>query len=355
MQSVVAFSSCSIRVYLRLSVVVISLTSFSVFSIYYSMATSLGHKFVKDLAAYEPIDQVFQVVVKQQRKKKDGTPYFHLELRDKTGKISTNIWDGISQLGAIPEYGFARIKGQVDLYQGELQIKTSNITQASDKEINPDHFSLYSANDIEALFENLTQVLARIKDSFMVKLIEEFIKDKDFVERFKKSPAAVEKHQPYTGGLMEHTLNIANLALSVGEQYPTLNMDLLLTGIFLHDIGKIREYETKVTPQITDEGRLVGHTIFGILMLNEKITRIKGFPTEYTTLLEHLIASHHGQLEYGAPVLPMTQEAIVLHYLDNLDARLGEYQLMLQNAPKNSNWTEWSKGLERKFYIPPKV
>ena len=316
------------------------------------MATAITHKFIKDLAAYEPIDQVFQVVVKQQRKKKIGTPYFHLELRDKTGKISTNIWENLSQLESIPEHGFARIKGQVDLYQGELQLKTASISLASENDINPENFALYSAKDIEALFESFTQVLARIKDPFLMKLIEEFIKDKDFLERFKKSPAAVEKHQPYTGGLMEHTFNVATLALGVGAHYTTLNMDLLLTGIFLHDIGKIREYETKITPQITDEGRLVGHTVFGILMLNEKISKIKDFPVEYKTLLEHLIASHHGQLEYGAPVLPMTAEAIVLHYLDNLDARLGEYQLLIQNAPKNSNWTEWSKGLERKFYLP---
>jgi len=316
------------------------------------MATSIGHKFIKDLAAYEPIDQIFQVVIKQQRKTKTGSIYFRLELRDKTGKVSTNIWDSISQLDAISEYSFVRIKGQVDLYQGELQIKTSSITPASDKDINPDFFAVHTALDIEAIFESFTQVMARIKDAHLIKLVEEFFKDKDFVERFKKSPAAVEKHQPYTGGLMEHTFNMANLALGVGQQYQTLNMDFLLTGIFLHDIGKIREYETKVTPQITDEGRLVGHMVFGILMLNEKAGKINGFPTEYTTLLEHLIASHHGEREYGAPVLPMTQEAIVLHYLDNLDARLGEYQLLIQNAPKNSNWTEWSKGLERKFYLP---
>ncbi|MEW6026356.1 MAG: HD domain-containing protein [Planctomycetota bacterium] len=316
------------------------------------MLTSLGHKFIKDLAAYEPIDQVFQVVTKQQRKARNGSIFYRLELRDKTGKVSTNIWDNISQLDAVSEYSFVRVKGQVDLYQGELQIKTSSLTPAADKEINPDFFAIHTALDLEALYNRLTSVLARVKDPHLVKLLEAFVKDEDFIERFKKSPAAVEKHQPYTGGLMEHTLNVANLALGAGEQYPTLNMDFLLTGIFLHDIGKIKEYETKVTPQITDEGRLVGHTIFGILMLEEKIAKIKGFPPEYKTLLEHLIASHHGQLEYGAPVLPMTPEAIVLHYLDNLDARLGEYQLLLQNAPKNSNWTEWSKGLERKFYIP---
>lgn len=316
------------------------------------MATSTNHKFIKNLTADEPIDQVFQVVIKQQRKKKDGTPFYRLELRDKTGKISTNIWDNLAQLDSIQENSFVRIKGHIELYKSDLQVNTSFIAPASDKEINPDYFSLYSAKDIETLYDNLTRVMARIKDPFLMKLIEEFIKDKDFIERFKKSPAAVEKHQPYTGGLMEHTLNMANLALGIGQHYTTLNMDLLLTGIFLHDLGKIKEYETKITPQITDEGRLVGHTIFGIMMLEEKINRIKDFPVEYKTLLEHLIASHHGQYEYGAPILPMTQEAIVLHYLDNLDARMGEYQLMLQNAPKNSNWTEWSKSLDRKFYIP---
>ncbi|MDI6786957.1 MAG: HD domain-containing protein, partial [Planctomycetota bacterium] len=304
---------------------------------------STPHKFIKDLAAYETIDQTFQVVGKQLRKKKDGSDYIRLELRDKTGKISTNIWDNLSQLDPIGQYSFVRIKGQIDIYKGELQVNTTAIRPVSEKEIDPEIFTPHSPKDIGLLFKELEAALLKVKDPYLVKLIETFLRDADFVSAFKKSPAAVEKHQPYAGGLLEHTVNLLNLAQGVSAYYQTINTDILFTGIFLHDIGKIKEYEIKISPQMTDEGRLLGHTIFGILMLEEKIKAIKDFPAEYKLLLEHLIASHHGQYEYGAPVLPMTQEALVLHYLDNLDARMGEYQTLQQNTPANSVWTEWSK------------
>lgn len=322
------------------------------------MPTPISHKFIKDLAAYEPIDQVFCVATKQLRKKKDGSDYIRLELRDKTGKISTNIWDNIFQLDSILENSFVRIKGQVNLYKTELQINTSSISLAADKEINPDYFSHYSSKDIETLYEEFKKILSGIKDASLSKLIKEFLTDTDFVEKFKLSPAAVGKHQPYAGGLLEHTVNILKLAIPISESSPYagwLNSDLLITGIFLHDIGKIREYEIKVVPQMTDEGRLIGHTVFGIVMLEEKVRNIKDFPVTYKTLLKHLIASHHGEYEYGAPVLPMTAEALVLHYLDNLDARLGEYQILVQNSSNNVAWTDWSKSLDRKFYKAPDI
>ena len=188
-----------------------------------------------------------------------------------------------------------------------------------------------------------------VKDPFLVELIQQFLTDADFVEKFKKAPAAVERHHSYSGGLLEHTVNILNLASRISEFYKIINTDLLLTGIFLHDIGKMKEYEIKITPQMTDEGRLVGHTLLGIMMLEEKIRNIKDFPSLSKSLLEHLIGSHHGQYDYGAPVLPMTPEALLLHYLDNLDARMGEYQLLSENLP-GGGWTEWSKSLDRKFY-----
>jgi 3'-5' exoribonuclease len=309
----------------------------------------MSHKFVKDLSAYDTVEQVFQVASKQQRIKRDGLPYLNLELRDKTGKIHAKLWDNLPKTDSIIEHGFVYVKGQIELYKSDLQLVINSINSVSAEDVNQEFFISQTTKDIKLLFEEFKNIIGRVKDPFFVELIQQFLADNDFVEKFKRTPAAVEKHHSYSGGLIEHTVNILNLASQISEYYKIINTDLLMTGIFLHDIGKIKEYEIKITPQMTDEGRLMGHTILGITMLEEKIRSIKDFPSKHKLLLEHLIGSHHGQYDYGAPVLPMIPEALLLHYLDNLDARMGEYQLLSENLP-SGGWTEWSKSLDRKFY-----
>ncbi|MFH0888109.1 MAG: HD domain-containing protein [Planctomycetota bacterium] len=309
----------------------------------------MSHKFIKDLSAYDTVDQVFQVVSKQQRIKRDGLPYLNLELRDKTGKIQAKMWDNLPKTDSIVEHGFVCVKGQIELYKSALQLVISSLASASPEDINQEFFISKTSKDIELLYEEFKGILSGVKDPFLAELIQQFLTDNDFVREFKTTTAAIERHHPYSGGLLEHTVNILNIASRISEYYKIINTDLLLTGIFLHDIGKIKEYEIKITPQMTDEGRLIGHTILGIVMLEEKIRNIKDFPSLYKSLLEHLIGSHHGQYDYGAPVLPMTPEALLLHYLDNLDARMGEYQLLSKDLP-SGGWTEWSKSLDRKFY-----
>jgi 3'-5' exoribonuclease len=311
----------------------------------------MSRKFVKDLKPTDTIDQTFQVLNYQQRTKKDGFPYLHLELRDRSGKIQAKMWDNLPQDNSITQYGFVRIQGKVEEYKGETQIIISSLKAIPEGEVYQQDFILSTPKNIDELYKRFKEIISQVKDKFLVKLMDKFLSDNDFVEKFKKTPAAVEIHHAYSGGLLEHTVNLLNLGLKISDYYQTINTDLLITGIFLHDIGKIKEYEIRITPQHTDEGRLVGHTILGIMMLEEKIKNITGFPADYKYLLEHLIASHHGLPEYGAVVLPMTQEALVLHYLDNLDAKMGEYKTISENTTDKSIWTEWSKSLERRFYI----
>ncbi|MFH1230197.1 MAG: OB-fold nucleic acid binding domain-containing protein, partial [Planctomycetota bacterium] len=194
----------------------------------------MAHKFIKDLAAYESVEQVFQVVSKQQRMKRDGLPYLNLNLRDKTGKIQAKIWDNLPEIDSIVEYGFVYVKGQIELYKADLQLVISSLIPASPEDVNPEFFTSCTSKDIELLYEELNEILARVKDPFLMALIQQFLTDDDFVGKFKKSPAAVERHHSYTGGLLEHTVNILNLASRISEYYQTVNTDLLLTGIFVH-------------------------------------------------------------------------------------------------------------------------
>ena len=318
------------------------------------------HKFIKNLKVFNDLDQIFQVVNISKRTSQKGSIYYQLDLKDKSGKISAKIWSILPGIESVTENSFALVKGRVDAYKGTMQVIISDISPAAPEEVDPEVFTASGGKDLEALIEELRGFLAKIENPFLVELTKLFLEDEVFIEKFKIAPAAVEIHHAYRGGLLEHTVNMMNLAERITGYYytagepkePLLNKDLLMVGVFLHDAGKIKEYEMKIMPQMMDEGKLLGHTILGIMMLEDKIKQIENFPDQLRIVLEHLIGSHHGQREYGAPVLPMTPEAMVLHYLDNLDARMGEYLLLTQKSA-NGNWTEWSKSLERRFYIAP--
>lgn len=324
------------------------------------MPKESNHKFIKDLKVTDKLDQDFHVTKISQRTTKSGSTYYQLELRDVSGKIAAKIWDNLPEVHQVAEDSFVSVKGKMDVYKGVMQIIIDDIKPVPPEDINRDLFAVAPVKDIELLYEKLQEYLTKIEDHYLGELKDKFLEDEIFMGKFKASPAAIEIHHAYPGGLLEHTVNLMNLAERIAEFYykpgeskePLINRDLLITGIFLHDIGKIKEYEMKISPQMTDEGKLLGHTIMGIMMLEEKIRQIEDFPAQYKILLEHLIGSHHGQREYGAPVLPMTPEALVLHYLDNLDARMGEYMQLSQKSD-NSAWTEWSKSLERQFYKTP--
>ncbi|MFA5794739.1 MAG: HD domain-containing protein [Candidatus Brocadiia bacterium] len=312
----------------------------------------MPHKFINALKEGDSVRDIYLVSDKQLRKTRAGAPFLVLELTDKSGRIKGMVWDKADEFNRRCKTGdLINCQALVEPYQNELQLKISNLDADVPADTDRSNYLAHTGKDIELLMEELRNILAGVKDPYFAGLIKSFMDDKKFVEQLRISPAAIEFHHNYVGGLLEHTVNLLQLALQISPCYhKIIDTDLLLTGTFLHDIGKIREYEIQLAPKMTDEGYLLGHTVIGVSMVEERAKSIKDFPAERLTLLKHLISSHHGQREFGAPVLPMTPEALMLHYIDNLDARLGEYQALAEKADPSSNWTERSRSQERKFY-----
>jgi 3'-5' exoribonuclease len=201
------------------------------------------------------------------------------------------------------------------------------------------------------MFSELKQIAGSIKQPYLLKLLKLFFSDKDFCRDFCSAPAAVQYHHAFLGGVLEHTLSVAKLGEKIAPLYPDLNKDLLICGIILHDIGKISELSYEKNFQYSDEGQLVGHLISGVLMVEEKAKQIDGFPKTLLDLLRHLILSHHGEYEWGSPKLPMTVEALALHYLDNIDAKIHAFNKAITNDKDSSNnWTGYNKMFDRRLF-----
>ncbi|MEK7449128.1 MAG: HD domain-containing protein [Planctomycetota bacterium] len=309
-------------------------------------------KFINEFRENDRIDQVFWLSQKELRPMKNGK-FINLKLSDKTGSLEGKIWDNAEEVyDRLITESFIQVQGEVTEHNKKLQIKVHSFKPVKDDDVNLEDFTPHTPKDIDLLWAQLTETMDALADPYLKKLINLFLSDQKFIGVLRKSPAAIKLHHAYVGGLLEHIVNILNLGKSLSAYYPVIKQDLLLVGIFLHDIGKMKEYSIKIMPDQTDEGRLIGHTSLGILILEEKTQQIKDFPTELLMELRHLILSHHGEYEFGAPVLPMTPEALMLHYLDNLDAKMGQYQSLREHiTDPEERWSEWSNALERRLYL----
>jgi 3'-5' exoribonuclease len=317
----------------------------------------MGRRFVQQLTDGEALDEVYLVTEKQLRANRNGNLYIQLELRDRTGAISARLWNAGEHLFRSFEEGdFLRIRGKVQLFQGALQIILSHLDKSEADKIDLTDFLPHTEHDVSKLYERLRGVLMRLSNPHLRGLVECFFMDERFVEGFCKVPAGVRNHHAYIGGLLEHVVRMLEAADRLLPLYPELDRDLLLTGIFLHDIGKVRELSYGRMFSYTDEGQLVGHLVIGVEMLNEKAARVpdltgEPFPAEVLLRLKHMIVSHHGTLEFGSPRLPMTPEAIALHYLDNLDAKVHTFARDIrEDRNQASAWTPFNASLQRRLF-----
>jgi len=214
-----------------------------------------------------------------------------------------------------------------------------------------DDFLPASEHDVDEMEQQLRKILRKVEDPHLIKLLAAFFNDAEFMAAFKQCPAAVAFHHAYLGGLLEHTLSLAKLASRIAPDYPALRGDLLLVGVFVHDIGKTRELEWTRGFQYTDEGGLIGHLVMGAAMVEDKAKTVPDFPRELLNSIKHLILSHHGEYEFGSPKLPVTVEAVALHYIDNLDAKIHAFQKAINEArDASSNWTQFNRMFERRLF-----
>ncbi len=305
--------------------------------------------FVADLAVGSVVDDVFLLAEKRRAEKKDGASFLRVRFTDRTGSADGVLWDDVEEIdGNCIAGGAVRVRGTVSQFGDKLQIKIRNMTPVED--FDPADFLPSTGRNVADMFRKLTQITDRMKNPDLLRLIRAFWDDPEFVRLFKQAPAAKKMHHDYLGGLLEHTLSMAILVDRIAGHYRNVDMDLLLTGVILHDVGKVREFEYHNRIDYTTEGRLVTHIVLGCSMIDEKIAAVKEFPKETAMMLKHLVVSHHGGREFGSPVPPMTIEAILLHYIDEIDARVMGVRKYMEKDLAEGDFTAYHRLLDRHFY-----
>jgi len=316
-----------------------------------------GRKRITELAGGAQIDQVFLATRKQLRPNRNGQLYLQVELADRSGAITGRMWNASDEdFEAFDEGDYVTVEGTVQLYTGALQIIVTAISRVDPRSVDESEFRVLAMADVARLAGELSDVLGTIQSAALRRLVEAVLADAELMAAFKRSPAGVKQHHAYAGGLLEHVVNLLRLADLVAPRYPAVDRDLLLVGVLLHDIGKTLELESERGFSYTDAGQLLGHVLLGLELVDEKIREVEehtgeDFDPETAIRIKHMIASHHGEYAFGAPKLPMTLEAIALHHLDQLDARMaGTLQLMQNEAALDGGWTQYHANLGRKFF-----
>lgn len=300
-----------------------------------------------DLKAYETVNTFFALSSSGLRKARDQRSYLALNLTDKSGQINGYVWDNPEEAadnlrGAMYVY----VQGMAKTHNGTLIISIEYIRPAGEEEIDVNDFLEVVPGGVDLWMDRLHDHIELIKDVNCKSIVHAFLADCRFFEDFKMSPAGMTVHHNYVGGLLEHTVNTMSHAVHMSGKYPALlDRDLLLTGSFLHDIGKLREMTGGTVTRYTTEGKLLGHILMGLLMMEEKLCPMKGFPAELGLLLKHMILSHHGSLEFGSPVRPATPEALALHHIENLDAKMNHLYCYLKDSPPDNTWSTYDKFL----------
>lgn len=316
------------------------------------MAADKLRKFIKDIKERDSVTGPFLVARKDVGVSKTGKAYLNLKFMDSTGEMEARVWDDAEEVAK----GFSKndvvsIKGFAVAYQGGVQLNVSSVKALAEGAYSLRDFLPSSERSHASLEAELDSVLASIRDLNLKALMDSIFTDPAMREKFLIAPAAKAMHHSYLGGLAEHVFSICGLVDKVSSHYgQAVNRDLLLCGALLHDIGKVYELTYERAFDYSDEGRLIGHITMGVELIDRKIASLPGFPAELGILLKHMVLSHHGQLEFGSPKRPKTIEAIILSYLDDLDAKVNTVRSLISGKTEGSNWTPYQRLFERYIY-----
>ena len=307
--------------------------------------------FICDCSRFENkvITSSFVVVSKQVKPKKSGDPYLALTLGDRSGHIEAKMWDNVEEaLDVFEQDDFLKVKGLLNKYKNRFQLTIHKLRVLGDSEIDFADYLPKTTKDIGELWQTLAGFVASFQEPHLKALVESFMADPEIAEAYRNAPAAKTLHHAYIGGLLDHVVSLCRSCDLICHNYPQINRDLLLTGAFLHDIGKIHELAHNRSFSYTTRGQLLGHMVIELEMLQAKIAQVPNFPPDLKTLLEHLIISHHGQYEFGSPKLPMFAEALVLHYLDDLDSKMESMRAHFEReAGSDGPWSSYNSSLGR--------
>lgn len=308
--------------------------------------------FIADLARFENqvITGYFAAGAKQVRSKKDGSRYLAVTLGDKTGQIETRMWEA-DTAGEFAQGDVVKIKGQVCRYQEKLQINLDKLRRADTSEYELGDFVPQTTRNIDDLWAELNGYVESFTNSHLRALLRAFLDDPEIASALRQAPAAKSMHHAWIGGLLEHVVSLLGICDAAAKHYPEINRDLLLTGAVLHDIGKLHELRWGTNFDYTLEGQLLGHITIGAAMVEKKIAALPAFPNELRVLVIHMVLSHHGRYEFGSPKLPMIPEAVLFHYLDDMDAKMqtmrNEFARSEASGRSPGQMTEWIRSMDR--------
>ncbi len=315
---------------------------------------------INELADSMTLTQAFQAADKQLRVNRQGGKYILLKLSDRSGTIAGMMWNADEAVFDQFDRGdYIFCHGRTQIHNGALQVIVTQIERMDAHEVAVDDFERFDARRADEHLTRVRELLATLSQPFLSRLANCYLDDVGFIDRFRVSAAAVSNHHAYPGGLLHHTLNMMELARLIGPRYPEIDTEMLMMGAFLHDLGKIDELKSGGEISYTDRGQLLGHIVIGIQQLDGKIRQLEqesgeSFPIVLRQHLEHLVVSHHGSQEYGSPKIPVTLEAVALHHIDNLDAKLATFTSVIeQDVAADGNWTNYTPLIGRKLWKGP--
>lgn len=308
--------------------------------------------YVEQIRERDQLESIFLVRDKITAMAKNGKPYMTLKLMDRTGEVEGRVWDRVDQLSSYFEKNdFVQVNAKASVYLGKMQIVVQDLRRVDEATVDLADFLPVSARDQQEMRQELDALLGSLVDPHIDALLRAFFDDTEFYARYSMAPAAKGMHHVYLGGLLEHSLAVAALASDLANRYPQVNRDLLLAGALLHDVGKVAELSYMRSFDYTDEGKLLGHIIIGVQMIEDRVREIADFPQQLAVMLKHLLLSHHGQYEYGSPKRPKFIEAVVLSFIDDLDSKINGIQTHIDKEPnRDGNWTSYHRLYDRYFY-----
>jgi 3'-5' exoribonuclease len=319
---------------------------------------------IKDITSGQPVNGRYMIAENQLRTAKSGSNYLAIKIVDSTGEVAVKVWDAGEEIfrrmavGSVIELNQVAPKLFKDQIQLEWDAKNGNAFRlVPDTEINYSEFLPQAPGELSDYWARLSQKIDSVQEPALKQILDFFFTDREFVAHFLRVPAALKRHHAYIGGLVEHTVGVVSLCDAAVGYYPRVNRDLLITGAILHDIGKTRTYKIGRGFDGTDAGKLIGHLILGIEMVEKAIASVNFDPNEQDfrevlrNNLIHLLVSHHGIMEWGSPVEPLTVEACILHHADNMDAEVTKFLTIIRAQDGVEEWAPYDNGLGRSIYL----
>lgn len=321
-------------------------------------------KLISQVRPDEIVNTTLKVISKRLQETRDGKPFLLLTFSDLSGTLRGIDWNNAKKNDErIPVGGVVRVNGKISLFDGRPQLTISmpldSIRLLSDDQYDSSRFIPVTDKSYKAMYQQVVDAIGSVEDLFLRNLLRKvFEEDAQLASDFAQAPAAVTIHHAYKGGLLEHSLSVLDLSLNIARTYnEPIHTDLIKAGALLHDIGKTREY--LIRPSGFDrstDGELLGHIMIGCVIVEEKAREIQPFSVQHLTQLQHIILSHHGEMEWGSPVVPKTYEALIIHMADHLDAKYAQFRESLQKRPDSqsngdASWSEYNKTLGRRIFM----